>query len=199
MTVAQARQATESALAVICDFYFVRDHGIRSDDTKSAFRLHFTQGITADPQWHQHLSELGELAEEAVKEPTQTEAAHSRPPSFKLNDWQDLEIRFLSDERIHLNVDEFSETRNYAEFGFEDRRTKKPNLAWVTLRALAQKEGTIQQTVTGQDWSGVEKRIQEIRRVFRKHFEKDSDPIPFVDGIGYKASFKINCAPSFES
>jgi hypothetical protein len=199
ITVAQARQAGEAALHSISDLYFVRDHGTRSNDAKLTFRGHFTQGVTNDPQWHRHLLELAELAEDSAKEPTQTASQRSGCLSFRLNDWQDLEIRFLSDERIHLNVGECSETRNYAEFGFEDRRTKKPNLAWVTLRALAQKEGIIKQAVNGQDWRSVEKRIQEIRRLFRKHFELDADPIPFVDGLGYKASFKINCAPFFES
>jgi hypothetical protein len=199
ITVAQARQAAEAALHSISDLYFDRDHGTLSNDAKLTFRGHFTQGVTNDPQWHQHLLELAELAEDSAKEPTETASQRSGSLSFRLNDWQDLEIRFLSDERIHLNVGECSETRNYAEFGFEDRRTKKPNLAWVTLRALAQKEGIIKQAVNGQDWRSVEKRIQEIRRLFRKHFELDADPIPFVDGLGYKASFKINCAPSFES
>ena len=81
----------------------------------------------------------------------QTEPAARRfapGSSFELHKWPDLEIRFLSDERIHVQSGQFTETRNYAEFGFEDGRTKKPNLAWVTLRVLAQREGTIDQPVT---------------------------------------------------
>jgi len=199
ITVAQSRQAAEAALPVISDLYFVRDHGTHSDDARLAFRGHFTQGVTNDPRWQQHQSDLAELAEEAATEPAPTDSLRSGSSGFKLNLWQDLEIRFLSDERVHIQSGEFSETRNYAEFGCEDRRTKKPNLAWVTLRVLAQKDGIIQQAVKGQDWRSVEKRIQELRRVFRKHFELDGDPIPFVDRIGYKSSFKIGCAPSFES
>jgi hypothetical protein len=40
--------------------------------------------------------------------------------------------------------------------------------------------------------------MQEIRKVFRSCFGLAKDyPIPLVDGVGYKAAFKINCAPSF--
>lgn len=63
MTVAQARKATDAALPSICDSYFVRDHGNCSAEAKSAFQVHFTRGITDDPQWKRHLSELVTLAE----------------------------------------------------------------------------------------------------------------------------------------
>jgi hypothetical protein len=123
-------------------------------------------------------------------------APHS---SLELHKWQDLEIRFLSDERVHLVAGQSTETRNYAEFDFEDGRTKKPILAWITLRELAKQDGTIRQAVSGEDWRTVEKRMQEIRKILRTHFQLGGDPIPFVDGVGYRASFKISCAPSFDS
>ena len=63
MTVAQVRKATDAALPFICDFYFVRDHENCSDEAKSMFRVHFTRGITDDPQWKQHLTELVVLAD----------------------------------------------------------------------------------------------------------------------------------------
>ncbi|HXJ12283.1 MAG TPA: hypothetical protein VNH19_08415, partial [Candidatus Limnocylindrales bacterium] len=112
--------------------------------------------------------------------------------------WEEVEITFLSDERVQIATSSDTETRNYAEFGFEDGRTKSPNLAWVTLRALAELNGTIRQAKDS-DWAAVEKRMQEIRRVFRKHFNLSGDPIPFVEGTGYRARFKISCAPSFKS
>jgi hypothetical protein len=50
---------------------------------------------------------------------------------------------------------------------------------------------------TGADWSKVEKRMQNIRKAFRKHFGIAADPVPFVAGTGYQASFTIGCGPSF--
>lgn len=53
--------------------------------------------------------------------------------------WDTIEIWFLSDERVQVRNGASLETRNYAELGFEDGRTGKPNQAWETLRGLARK------------------------------------------------------------
>jgi hypothetical protein len=124
----------------------------------------------------------------------------SRAPSgtASATTWDKIEISFLSDERVQIRAGKLLETRNYAEFGFEDRRNGTPNRAWVTLRALAEQRGIIRQpTNAHRDWPQVEKGIQEIREILRKHFSIASDPIPFVRGAGYRACFKIGCGPSY--
>jgi hypothetical protein len=81
-----------------------------------------------------------------------------------------------------------------------DTRTKNPTKAWETLSKLAQTRGVIRNgTEAGLPWPKVEKRVQEIRRVLRKHFGVSSDPLPFVEGLGYKARFKISRGPSFRT
>jgi len=65
---------------------------------------------------------------------------------------------------------------------------------------LAAESGIIRDAAkTGGKWPDVEKRIQEIRKVLRKHFQISADPIPFVEGTGYQARFKISCSPSFHT
>jgi hypothetical protein len=116
--------------------------------------------------------------------------------------WQAIEISFLSDERVQIRNGTGTETQNYGELGFADRRAKrgKPNRAWVTLRAMAELNGIIRDGAkTNAEWPKVEKRIQEIRKVLRKHFSITADPIPFVEGTGYQACFKIGCSPSFHT
>jgi hypothetical protein len=114
--------------------------------------------------------------------------------------WESVEISFLSDFRIQIRNGTKLETPNYAEFGFEDRRSGKPNQAWETLRVLAERRGLIQEpTKAHQDWSQVEKRIQEIRKILRNHFGISADPIPFVEGAGYQVLFKIGCSPSYHT
>ena len=114
--------------------------------------------------------------------------------------WDTIEISFLSDERVQIRNGTNSETRNYAEFGFADGRSKKANQAWETLRALAEEGGTIRDGAKiSRTWPKVEKRMQEIRKVLRKHFRISADPIPFVEGTGYQARFKIGCRPSFHT
>jgi hypothetical protein len=119
-------------------------------------------------------------------------------PDCNVATWCDVEVVFVSDERVQIRNGISSETRNYEEFGFADGRSGKPNLAWVTLRALAEGGGVFANASNaGGDWAKVEKRIQEIRKIFRKHFGITTDPIPLVEGGGYQASFKIRCKPSF--
>ena len=68
--------------------------------------------------------------------------------------WENIEISFLSDERVQIRVGKKTETRNYAEFGFEDHRSGKPSRAWASLRALAEQRGIIRQpTRAHEDWS----------------------------------------------
>jgi len=125
-----------------------------------------------------------------------------KPPQGSLAiaaNWEDVEISFLSDERVQILSGGQHQTFNYGELGFADRRNGKPNQAWVLLRHLAESDGTVRDATWARgDWSKVEKRIQEIRKHLRAHFRIDSDPLPFVEGTGYRARMKIRCAPSFE-
>jgi hypothetical protein len=118
--------------------------------------------------------------------------------------WDDIEISFLSDERVQIRKGANTETRNYAELGFADGRVglgkPKPNLAWVTLRAMAQLNGIIPDGAkTNAAWPKVEKRMQAVRKALRKHFEITADPVPFIRGTGYQIRFKIGCGPSFHT
>ena len=61
-SVRRTRQATEAALSIVSDHYFIRKHGDRSDDRKVACRAIFAEGVSLDQQGKQHLAELVELA-----------------------------------------------------------------------------------------------------------------------------------------
>jgi len=114
--------------------------------------------------------------------------------------WASVEVSFTSDNRIQIRNGPNSPTYNYGDLGFADRRTGNPNQAWKTFRELAIHNGVIKNGAsTRQSWSKVEKRIQEIRKILRERLHISADPIPFVEGVGYQARFKIGCAPSFET
>jgi len=113
--------------------------------------------------------------------------------------WEDVEVVFLSDHRVQISrLGVKAEPLNYADFGFADGRSENPNLAWQILRVLAEQEGVLSNAEDANvRWAEVEKRIQEIRKVLRKYFQIPSDPIPYVQGRGYVAQFKIHCGKSF--
>src|SRR5262249_2908238 len=80
----------------------------------------------------------------------------------RLVSWQELEIRFTSDERIQIYIaHQPAETYNYADMYFEDARNGKPNLAWETLRQLAKSNGVLDPFEDSQR-SKLEKRVEEI-------------------------------------
>ncbi|MGA8557437.1 MAG: hypothetical protein WB630_23740 [Candidatus Acidiferrales bacterium] len=115
--------------------------------------------------------------------------------------WDEIDISFLSEERVQVTgASEGPETSNYAEFGFQDNRNGKPNRAWATLLILAKNDGVITQSVSNSEkWRNSEKRMQEIRRIFKDRFGLAGNPLPYVRNVGYKAQFKVRCAPSFET
>src|SRR5712691_6894594 len=101
-------------------------------------------------------------------------------------------FRFILARRTKREI-----TRSLA---FKTIRAKNPNRAWETLRRLAELRGIIRDgTQACLPWPKLEKRVQEIRRVFRKHFSISADPLPFIKGTGFHARFKISCGPSFRS
>lgn len=113
--------------------------------------------------------------------------------------WQDIEVTFISDERVQIRVGlKQSYTLNYAEMGFEDRRTGKPNQAWGMLRALAQADGIVPNSSRdSKDFAGMCKRFERLRHSLKAYFQIDSDPIPLDSTTGYCCQFKITCAPAF--
>src|ERR1019366_3330445 len=125
----------------------------------------------------------------------------AQPSGAEAVTWDAIEISFLSDERVQIRNGANRETLNYAEFGFQDARNGKPNRAWEALRVLAAQRGIIGDAATVGKWPEFEKRVQEIRKVLRKHFGISADPIPFVEveGTGYQVLFKISCSPSFHT
>jgi hypothetical protein len=139
-----------------------------------------------------------EAIERVLRAANVTEPERRNPAG--VSKWEDVEIEFLSDERVQIWMRDESRTLNYAELGFMDKRSEKPNQPWIMLRTLAELGGTLEDSaVARKKWSAVEKHIQRIRAVLCNHFGLSDDPIPFVRGVGFRTRFKIRCGASFET
>ena len=118
-----------------------------------------------------------------------------------IQQWADLEIRFISDERVQIFIQgRAGDTRNFAEMGFQDDRGngRKPNAAWAVLRALAEHNGTLPaEAVLGRQ--AIQKRAQAIRKVLYAQFGLTENPILFVRRTGYVAAFKITRSPACDT
>jgi hypothetical protein len=141
----------------------------------------------------------------AAKAPRRQHAA--RPDSthsVTSTAWKDVEIWFLSEERIEIKTDSRTETRNFGEMGFANKRNGSPKAAWLKLREMAESEGTVRATFATR--AELEKRVQEIRAVLRAYFNLEDDPFETLPrekhahaSVGYRAKFKIGCRPSYWS
>ena len=116
--------------------------------------------------------------------------------------WKDVSITLTSDHRIQIAVLDVTDTRNYAEMGFADNRSRKrrkPTAAWECLNQLAQNAGTIERPKEFKsNRSSLEKQIQTVRTRLRELFQITDDPFePFREAKAYKARFSIKCADSY--
>jgi hypothetical protein len=167
----------------------VAQHGLWEKET------HLRELEATDSKWKML---IGPRKDDALRAPVPQSSAQTS--ALQIITWDNIKIIFLSDERVQIHNGKASETRNFAEFGFVDRRSGKPNQAWITLRALAEEGGTIRDSAkTGQAWPKIEKRIQDIRKVLREQFGIAGDPLPYVQSVGYRARFKVACGPSYNS
>ena len=122
---------------------------------------------------------------------------------LRCSSWHDVAIVFLSDRRVQVTVPGGTYTENYAEMGFEDRKAGRPNGAWEMLRTIAEGDGRISKSRL--PWRKVEKRVQEIRRALRAHFQErkitvpPDDPMPYVKGEGYVAAFRLTVGRPYHS
>jgi hypothetical protein len=127
------------------------------------------------------------------------EESRSVGRDWQPKNWGEVEICFISDLRLQITVGAHTNSLNYGEFGLEDRRSRIPNLAWLTLRSLAESGGTLSREQNGPEGASLEKSIQAIRTKFRECFKIEGDPLPHIKRIGYQTQFKISCAPSYNS
>jgi hypothetical protein len=111
-----------------------------------------------------------------------------------------VEITFLSDERIQVWIVGRPQTYNYAEFGCMDRRSERPNQVWRMLRLLAEAEGALPATARSAQpgWPAMEKQLERLRKVLRRHFQLSEDPLPFKKDTGYRLRCKIRRVASID-
>ena len=112
------------------------------------------------------------------------------PPGTK---WENIEVRFLSDETVEITTPDSHRLCNFAELGFEDRRKSgAANTAWVFLRELARaKDNEIKRPV--REPAKVEKAVQALRKRLKDLFALGDDPFrPYRQVKHYAPTFKLS-------
>ena len=145
------------------------------------------------PEWEAHLEEGAAVLKAQIR----PDGASRRTSPFA---WRDVSMRFTSELMVQVTLkDQVQPPLTYEDLGLADRRDRrstKPNRAWRALQELARRRGTIESGSApfewARDWTAVGKRMQEVRRAFRKHFKTGDDPVPYVQGTGYQTAFRID-------
>ena len=162
--------------------------------TKTLHDIHDAVSPLAESEFAKAMNRRRDLAE---GRDTKLAAFDSRPdhPS-----WDEVRIKFLSDERLQIWVGDQTQNRNYSGMGFEDRRNGTPNESWKFLRQLAEEGGFIRDVeAAGIPWPKAEKRIQEIRQKLKTAVAIDSDPFFRAKDRGYRTRFRIECGASYRT
>jgi hypothetical protein len=139
-----------------------------------------------------------EIQELGPEKHTQSSGDQNDDNPMESKSWPEIDVAFTSEERVEVCSGGRQKTYNYHELGFVDRRNGKPNRAWIMLREMSGRGGTIPRPSPGKDKTIIQKRIEEIRKKMKTHFKIDDDPIPF-NGNTYQASFKISRKPSYDT
>ena len=108
--------------------------------------------------------------------------------------WKDVNIRFLSEHMIQVSVLGRLKAFNYAEAGFENRKTQNPNYAWILLLQFAEQNGQMERPQGKRsDLTRTEKGVQAIRKHVQELFGIPDDPfLPYRQVKCYQTRFKIS-------
>jgi hypothetical protein len=178
--------------------------GVGLSVPKEAARWHTQIGIRIgtrfEARYRHWAAEAIEQVQRVARRPQPATVTSDLVPAQPARCWEHIEISVLSDERVQIWVDNQTETRTYAEMGFKDGRSGKPDEQWAVLLVLARNKGTMPNDGRiGKHWLAIEKRIGRTRKALKRHFGMSDDPLPLIEGTGYRARFKISRAPSSDT
>ena len=107
--------------------------------------------------------------------------------------WHEVKITLLDNENVSIKIKGNVVKKNYAELGFKDSRTGKPSKLWLYFEGLLSSNGEITNYPTTEK-AIIEKNISDLRRMLKRCFAINDDPIPYKktkDYTGYKTDFLI--------
>jgi hypothetical protein len=137
-----------------------------------------------------------EIATKASPQQTGPEAARRQMARFPSPDgllWDEVRVTFSTgdSEIVRLSARDVSRRYSFAELGFSDRRTQKPDKVWIFFRALAEEQGEIRR----KDAAATDQAkayVAALRRRLREIFGIDGDPFrPYREKNAYVARFIV--------
>jgi hypothetical protein len=103
--------------------------------------------------------------------------------------WNQITIVFISINSIEIHVKGNAHGTGYADMGFANMNSGKPNKQWSLLYALAKNNGNISFTQEN-EMPKIQKQKETLSRKLQHYFSLDTDPFePYSTKNGYTTKF----------
>lgn len=103
--------------------------------------------------------------------------------------WESVAFQFLDKERVKIVLGTKSHETNYADMGFMDARSEKPNMQWGFLLVLAKNKGRIEPSSPDAQ-ERFKKQKELLTKRLQNYFSIEYDPFKPYDG-GYEIKLTL--------
>jgi len=137
-------------------------------------------------------------ADEALADLRRHYFAATAPPPIRFptppgSRWEEVSIRFVTQEQVHIRVRHAAAVYEFSQMAMEDRRSHRPDAQWSLLLAFAENQGQITWRDAAADRKNA-KRRQLLARALQDFFGLEGDPFERVaDGKGWRC--RLNLTP----
>lgn len=164
---------------------------IKDQDSSFTIKNYSIQSST--PKEYLLLAELKSIKRE-LEEIKKEKNIKPITQSYKLPEnakWEKLVIKFFDGHTVKVTYDDLkTQTFNYKDMGFIDRKTNNPDTKWKFLIAIAENGGSLTNSKYDKRFSRNVK--YEVNKRLKDFFGMDSNPIfCYTKKIGYKPLFTI--------
>ncbi len=131
---------------------------------------------------------LADLRRHFVTATTPPAVRFPTPPGSR---WEEVSIRFVTQEQVHIKVRHAAAAYEFSQMAMEDRRSHRPDAQWSLLIAFAENRGQITWRDAAADRKNA-KRRQLLARTLQDFFGLEGDPFERVaDGKGWRCRFTV--------
>jgi len=120
------------------------------------------------------------------------------PPELPDNlKWEDIIIRFLNNNEIHVTLPSKTYSTDYELMGFRDEKSKKPNVQWDLLKILSEMGGVLSwknnRNLNTKEAGKIRKREQLLSNTLKTYFHtaKDEPFLEYKKEKAYKIRIKL--------
>lgn len=148
----------------------------------------------AESAWHAFAASLAPQTESHVDRAQQRkQAGEAAPKTLPKNlRWSEVTLRFLDGHTVSVAARDYKVRLSFAEMGFEDKRTKRPDVQWRLLETFAADHGRLTWETRGAR-PQLKKAVQRLAKDLKAFFRIDEPPFVYRKDLkGWEAAFSLS-------